>query len=131
MSNERGFSLMEAIIASVIAVIAVLGMAYSFGMGRSWIDRFEVVRSADATAQGRMELLSALPPTDPSFALGAHAGSAFQYHGVAIGDEHWRVDLPDVTVPGRASLREVTVSVVWTNSGVTDSVAYQRLFPIP
>ena len=131
MNDERGFSLMEAIVASVIAVIAVMGMAYSFGLGRAWINRFEIVRMADGQAQSRMELLSTLPPSDVNLTLGDHAGAPFNYLGTAIGDDHWRVEAPDVTVPGRGALHQVTVTVAWTNAGLRDSLAYQRLFPIP
>ena len=44
--SESGFSLMEAIVATAIAVIAVLGLAYSFGQGRAMIGRYEISRAA-------------------------------------------------------------------------------------
>ncbi len=124
---------MEAIIAMVITVIAVMGMAYSFGLGRSWIDRFELARVADGVAQAQMERLGSLLPAAADLTIGQHPGIpiTFSYNGIDYGDVHWSVQAPDVTIPGRAALRQVTVTVAWTRAGLRDSLSYQRLFPVP
>jgi len=44
--NERGFSLAEALTGATISVIAVMGLAYSFGVGRGLVNRYEVARAA-------------------------------------------------------------------------------------
>ena len=58
-----GFSLMEVIVATLIATIAITGLAYTFGLGRSFIDRYELSRAALAAAQGKVEALMATPVT--------------------------------------------------------------------
>ncbi len=130
----RGFSLMEAVVATVIAVVAALGLAYSFGIGRSNVNRFEVARSADALAQSRMEMIGVLAdvrPTSDSLHLGLHPSPTndFRYHGQPIGHESWRVEPSPNTLPAaiRPNLVRVTATVAWTLGGLTDSVTYTRL----
>ena len=36
---QSGFTLVEAIVATTIATIAVVGLAYSFGTGRALVNR--------------------------------------------------------------------------------------------
>ena len=129
--NERGFSLLEAILGTMIAVIAVLGLAYSFGLGRGYIDRYQIERSADFLAQRRMEWLGSLAlRTDPAFAIGAHSdpSGTFYYKGTAIGAESWRVEPAPATVPQHGVIKQVTVTVNWTEGGFPDSVVYLRAF---
>ena len=136
--DARGFSLMEAIVATVIAVIAALGLAYTFGIGRANINRFEAAREADAIAQSTMENLSLLADASPaseSLAVGSHPDSppTFSYQGHAIGSEYWHVDRAPVTVPYpiRGKLFRVTTVVTWTMGGFPDSVTYNRLMSRP
>src|SRR5437667_6718534 len=70
MLNERGFSLVEALTAATISVIAVMGLAYSFGVGRGLVDRYEVARAALGEAQSQLEALTLLPVSDTSLRLG-------------------------------------------------------------
>ena len=120
--------------ATAIAVIAVIAMAYSFGLGRSFINVFEVRRVADARAQGCMEWLSSLPATDPNLGLGAHppAPQPFIVNRVTIGGVRWMVGpATDVPPVAAALLRDVTVSVNWNVGGFADSVTYSRLVVSP
>ena len=125
---------MEAIIATVITVIAVLAMAYSFSLGRSFINAFEVRRVADARAQGCMEWLSSLHSNDPNLSAGTHPGvpQPFVVNRVTIGGVRWRVG-PTTDVPPTVAgvLRNVTVSVTWSLGGFQDSVVYSRLVAAP
>lgn len=129
---------MEAIVATVIAVIAALGLAYTFGIGRSNINRFELARSADAIAQSRMESLNLLLDTSPgsdSLAVGTHPNvpNVFAYHGAPLGVEYWRVDAAPVAVPSaiRGRMVALTTIVRWTWGGFDDSIAYTRVVDRP
>jgi type II secretory pathway pseudopilin PulG len=133
-----GFSLIEAIVATVIAVIAVLGLAYTFGIGRATIGRYEAARAADAQAQGSMEalgLLAETSPTSDSLEVGfvLSPPDTFSFHGAPIGRAYWRVTAAPATVPNsvQGKLKAVTVVVAWAQSGLPDSVSYTRLFSIP
>lgn len=126
--DERGFSLMEAILGAVIAIIAVIGLAYSLSVGRGSIDRFTLARAADARAEALMDSLTLLPPNDPAFGLGGPY--PFVVAGVTVGDERWATDAPDAGTPGGAALRKVTVTVGWLWATQRDSVQYVRLFPL-
>ncbi len=127
--GERGFSLMEVIVATVIATLAVTGLAYTFGMGRGFIDRFEVVRAALGVAQGRMDRLATLSTHAPEFTLGSHA-EPFVYQGVAVGNETWVVEaIDDPATPAlHGTLRQVTVDVALNAEGIVNSVRLVRLF---
>lgn len=118
---------MEAMIGAIVAIIAVLGLAYSFGVGRGSIDRFEFARIAEAVAQARMELLSTLPPNDPGFTTGSPV--PFVVDGRTVGEERWVTDSAPVGTPGAAALQRVIVTVTWTWASQSDSVRYERLFP--
>jgi type II secretory pathway pseudopilin PulG len=133
-NDERGFSLMEALVATVITVIAVIGLAHTFGMGRGFIDRFEVARSALAAAESRMEFLSALRSWSPELMIGDHPAipNPFVFGNPArtIGTETWRVEwFDDPVTPGTIQdLKRVTVVVRWTMAATADSVTFTRLF---
>jgi type II secretory pathway pseudopilin PulG len=134
--NERGIGLMEVVVATVIAVIAVVALAYSFGMGRDLVNRFEIARVALAAAQRRMEMLTALPGTATELALGRHPGSGttpVQVDGRTMVVESWQVDAFDDPANGTSSgsvdLKRVTVTVSWGRLGPNESVALARFFP--
>ena len=128
--QQGGFSLMEAIVGTLIAVIAILGLAHSFGVGRAMIARYEVARAALGVAQARMEALTVLPLTDPTLAVGTHPVSNFVLQGAVVGTETWRVEWfdDDLSDGPTNDLRRVTVSVAWGNGVDRDSVRVTRLF---
>src|SRR5262245_9327375 len=131
--NERGFSLMEALTGATISVIAVLGLAYSFGVGRGLVNRYEVARAALGEAQSQLEglqLVHAANRSDPTLAFGYVSPSTpFLYEGSALGDSYWRVDpYNEPNLPGNANLKRVLVVVRWTRNAQTDSVTLVRLW---
>ena len=143
MTDERGFSLIEAIVATLIATIAVLGLAHSFGVGRGLIDRYAVSRDALAAAQRRMEILVAdttgnlvsipsgfgmtvHPPTPNAIALGGNMPATESWVVEWVNDP---VDNGGGTDPQPQDYRRVTVRVAWTQAGNTDTVRLWRYFP--
>ena len=70
--GERGVGLMEVIVATIVAVVAILALAYTFGTGRGLVNRYEAARVALAAAQRRMEMLSAGPAGSADLQLGQH-----------------------------------------------------------
>jgi len=122
---------MEAIIATVISVLAVLGLAYSFGLGRGFINRYEAARGADALASACMDSLGT---AGADLHLGGPRPSPpipVDYHGLTIGSASWVVSAPAGGTPGANKLVEVVVTARWSLAGVADSVQYTRLFPAP
>ena len=128
--NERGFSLMEALTGATISVIAVLGLAYSFGVGRGLVNRYEVARAALGEAQSQLEALQLAPRSDPTLAFGyVSPPTPFIYEGASLGTSSWRV-LPydEPSLPGPRNLKRVVVTVRWTSSALSDSVSLERLW---
>lgn len=131
--GQRGFSLMEAIVATAIAVIAILGLAHSFSLGRGFIARYEVGRAALGEAQGRMEGFTVLRPAD--LVPGTADSVAFSYRGAPVGFSFWRIVWVDDSADGLGGadldgdtndLKRVTVTVRWTDG---QRVELARLFP--
>jgi len=120
----------EALTAATISVIAVLGLAHSFGMGRALVDRYEIARAALSEAQSQLEAMTLMPTSDPTLAVGYVSPlTPFQYQGSAIGTEYWRVvgyDEPHMT--GANNLRRVIMTVRWTQADRIDSLSLERLW---
>jgi hypothetical protein len=131
--DERGFALVEVIVSAVIAVVAVIGLSYSFSVGRVQIDRFEVARAALAVAQERMERLSILSASHALLvARGAYHPDSpipFQYKG-AVGWIGWLVEwFDDPATSDTQDLKRVTVRITWTQNALNDTLRLSRLFP--
>lgn len=127
---ERGFSLMEVIVATVIAAIAVIGLAHTFGLGRGQIEQFSVARTALGAAEEQMAVLTVLPRKHPMLGYGQH-DSTFDVDGQALGEMRWIVT-PELyswtsgfTTYGD-TLRRVVVEIDW-NNGYPDTVRLARL----
>lgn len=128
---------MEVVVATVVAVVAVLALAYTFGTGRGLVNRYEAGRLALAAAQRRMELLSAGPVASAELQMGSHppAGTyPVPVNGVEVAAESWTVepydDPADGLAPGDVDMKRVTVRVSWGGGGANESVTLTRLFPL-
>ena len=129
LRNERGVSLIEAVAASVIAAIAVIGLAYSFGLGRANINRFELARAAFATAQARLDILHSDPKIGFEFSMDSLHVRPFNHAGRDVGSETWMVTwYDDPLTRTENDLRKVTVKVGWQLGATTDTVSMTRLF---
>lgn len=125
---------MEAIVGALVAVIAVIGLAHTFGLGRSMVDRYKVSRVALGVAQSRMERIGTLPLVSPDLATGTHPASPipFVVDGVTLGEEWWTVEpVDDPDIPGPTNLRRVTVLVRFTHSSMADTIRLQRMVQMP
>jgi len=138
LRGERGVGLMEVVVATVIAVVAVVALAYSFGAGRGLVNQYEVARIALAAAQRRMEMLSALPATAAELQVGPHPLSgtdSVRVDGRTVALESWRVDTVDDPADGihtgDIDLKKVTVIVSWGQLRPNETVTLVRLFPLP
>lgn len=130
MLNERGFSLMEALTSATISVIAVLGLAHSFGVGRALVNRYEVARVALSEAESQLEALTLRPAGDPMMALGYTSPiTPFLYQGATLGSSNWRVTAYDEPhLPGTTDLKRVIVTVRWQQGNRPDSLSLERLW---
>ncbi len=131
--DSRGLSLVEAMMGMIISIIAISSLAYSFGIGRGLIYRFDVSRRAMGVAQARLEALGTLRLQSDSLTFGTHPSTPvpFVYSGNVIGTESWSVTIPPVATPAGNALKLVTVRVLWTQTGTPDSLVYARLIPRP
>lgn len=124
--------MMEAIVATAITVIAVVGLAHTFGLGRGFIDRFGVARAALTTAQARLEILSVLPAGSDSLRRAASnpLSAPFYFRGRQAGTESWwSVPYDDPATAAVNDLRMEIVVVRWGQGADRDSLRLSRLFP--
>jgi Tfp pilus assembly protein PilV len=130
MLNERGFSLMEALTGATISVIAVLGLAHSFGVGRALVNRYEVARAALSEAQAQLEALTLVPSGDATLAIGyTSPPTPFRYEGVTLGSSYWSVTAYDEpSLGGTSNLKHVVMVVRWRQNDRTDSLSLERLW---
>ena len=128
-----GFTLTEVLVALLITVIAVMGLASSFGTGRGLIDRYATARSAMGVAQSRMEWLRmeymknlSAPDLDPSL---AHPVTDVVLDGRIPGQETWTVEwLHDPKGSSAQDYKRVTVTVTWSQGGVGDRIDLSCIF---
>jgi len=134
--GEAGFTLIEVITATIIAVLAVVGLAYTFGTGRGLIDRYAVARDALAAAEQRMDRLSILglkDPTNIELSPGNHGPLPRLLNANVNGTEQWTVtwidDAADNTGgdPDPNDYKEVTVDVRWASGSVQDHIELKRI----
>jgi len=136
--GQSGFSLIEVIVATIISVIAILGLAHSFGIGRGLINRFAADRNALAAVEARVETLSRLPLSSPDLTLGAHTGSAIElYPGLHV-QETWTVTAVDDPADGvggadqnPVDYKSVTVALSWNAGGFPETIQLSRTFLNP
>lgn len=138
--GQGGFSLIEVMVAVVIAVIAVVGLAHTFGTGRALINRYEIARDALGAAQRELEVLSAISLSSDSLDAGAgqrlHGPFPLGLNDRMTGTIEWTSswqDDPADNAGGDSNphdYRKVTVVVRW-QAGTTDTVALSRIFMAP
>jgi type II secretory pathway pseudopilin PulG len=131
---------MEIIVATIVAVIAIVALAYTFGIGRGLVNRYEAARVALAAAQRRMERLAASPPTSPDLQIPTFPSTTYgpfpvQVDGRVVAYESWTVEAYDDPADGSHTgtdldLKRVTVSVTWGGRGPNETVTLTRLFPL-
>jgi hypothetical protein len=123
--------------ATVIAVIAVVGLAHSFAVGRTLIDRYAAARAALTFAQGELERLTSLAapghnPAHQDLTTGTHVRSPAISLQSRAANETWRIDEVDDPVNGTGGpfdYKRATVIITWNYGGVTDSVTLSRTLP--
>jgi prepilin-type N-terminal cleavage/methylation domain-containing protein len=133
-SAERGFSLIEMMVATVISVIAILGLAHSFGIGRALVNRFEADRAALGVAQARLEILTKLPLAAPELTVGVHAGTPPELRPGLVASESWTVDEVDDPADADNSdfdYKRVTVTISWRDGEFPEVVQLSRQFLKP
>lgn len=123
-------------VATIIAVIAVVGLAYSFGTGRGLIDRFAAARDALEAAQARLDRLAAEAVRDPATAdlnIGSHGPFARTLNSNLSGTESWTVVWVDDPVdnPGDSDpndYKRATVVIQWQQGNLQDHLQMSRSF---
>jgi type II secretory pathway pseudopilin PulG len=123
-SPAGGFSLVELMAAMMITVVAIMGLAHTFGLGTSFVDRYATARAALARASGQIEHVRAqvrsgagLADADSSSAIQLAPGQAATLRTRIAGQ-----DDPADGTGGASDYYRVTATVRWTQAGMTDSI---------
>jgi len=117
---------------TIVATLAVLGLAYSFGVGRGLIDRYQVARSAMGRAQLVVDSLVTQAPASL-----VDGNQPFWVEDLQAGTTRWTVSWVDDPVDRLASsspsdpnpndMKRITVEVIWSLGGSTDTLRMSRM----
>ena len=127
--GERGIGLFEVMAGTIIATLAVIGLAYTFGIGRGLIDRYQVARVALAEVQG---IVDSLATHVPSPAIGT-SSRPFNVSGEQAGNIQWTVSWVDdpadniPTDPDPNDLKRLTVVAQWSLAMPSDHLTMTRI----
>jgi len=128
--GERGIGLFEVIAGTLVATIAVLGLAYSFGIGRGLVDRYQVARRALGRAQLIVDSLVVQAPQ-----LVASGSEPFWIDGRSVGTTRWTVRWVDDPVDGLSGsdsdpldLKLLEIEVGWQLGPSGDTLRVNRIF---
>ena len=119
--------------ALLITVLAVMGLAHTFGIGRGMIDRYATARAAMGVAQSRMERLRmesrrdlGHPDLDPAV---THPVTDVTLDARVPGQETWTVEwVHDPLGTSGQDYKRVRVTVDWTQAGIADSIELKSIF---
>jgi Tfp pilus assembly protein PilV len=121
-NDERGLTLLETLIAAVLVIILVTGMATFVGRGRASILEEGHKRSAVELAQGELERLEKLAPNMITAVTRDAVVDNLTYHLVTTVT-------PDVPAAG---MKAVRATVSWTlRPGKTRSVRLEASYGMP
>jgi prepilin-type N-terminal cleavage/methylation domain-containing protein len=107
--NERGFSLIELIVAILILTVGILGLAATAGQVQRMVGWGGRMAGSAAVASARLEMLRATP-------CASLAASGTQTQGIYTVS--W-------TVASSGNLRTMTVTVTYPNGGSTRTDTYE------
>lgn len=134
--DERGIGLAEVVASTLIATLAVIGLAYSFGIGRGLIDRYQVARLALSRAQLLVDSLGTRRPGEL-----LNGSQPFWLPGNAPpGIETWVITPVDDPIDGTQAmgtddqpvdLQHIHVVVSWRLGGAVDSMGLDRIVLAP
>jgi hypothetical protein len=132
-AGEHGIGLFEVIAGTLIATLAVLGLAYSFGVGRGLIDRYQIARAALGEAQMMMDSLQTITPrtslTDGSrpFVVGSTPAGLVVWNVVNVDDPADGLASDTPPDPDPVDMKRITVTVNWGLGGIPDNLSLTRL----
>lgn len=109
ISNQRGFTLLELLIALVILAIGLLGLAgLHVSAMHGNVSGFKI-STASAVAQQRIEELKALDPSDAALSAGDHVDGSVTVQGVTYNRSYAIQD--NMPITGTST---ITLTVTWT-----------------
>ena len=114
--SERGFSLVELMVAITFFGILMLGFLAIFPLGMRSVEKGEKLTVASSLAQDEIERLKALPRADPDLAAGTHLDAANPLLGLYA--RSWTV-ADDVPMAG---MKAVNLMVSYSDNGIPRDV---------
>lgn len=125
---ERGSSLVESLIAAVVATAGAMAMIFAVVSGNAGIKSNRIERGAFFAAQQKLERLVVKPPADAELTIGSHGPVTTALPWVS-GQTSWTVSWVDDALDGTGGsdtdpqdYKKVQISVTW-NDVIARSVA--------
>lgn len=124
MTHERGFTLIEALIAFAILAVVLIALYEAMGTGLKSFGRAAEVDEALLVAQSQLDRLAAMKTITSEPLRGSVKGTPFHWRAVFLPDaqpepEHLRV------APVR--LHKVRLFVMWRDGGADRQIAIDKM----
>lgn len=125
MTGERGFTLIEALMAFAILAVVLVALYEAMGTGLKGFDRAATNEAALLAAQSQLDALAAMPALGQKTLSGTIDGTPFRWRATQLRDaageaEHLR------SSPLR--LQRLRLVVSWTEGGAERSLAVEKTF---
>jgi len=116
--GERGFSLLELMVALIVLSIGVLAVARLFPAGAYGQIQDRMQASAGCLAQDEIVRLGSLSWSDSQLATGRHPASGYTTCGT--NGRWWRSYTVTALAAPLTDVKQVTVTVTWANANGRD-----------
>jgi prepilin-type N-terminal cleavage/methylation domain-containing protein len=121
ITDQRGFGLVELLVALVVLAGGILAVGALFPTGVREQNQDRIMTSADLYAQEKIEQLQGLAWTDAALTLGRHPSGASTEDLGDHGTWHRFYTVSTMAAP-LDNLKKITVTVQWTAPQTTRSV---------
>ena len=124
MTDERGFTLIEALVAFAILAATLVALYEAMGTGLKGIDRSAQVDKAVLVAESKLDELKALKVLPRAALEGAVEHTPYRWHVEAVADE--MPETPELAA-SPVRLQKIKLTVTWRDGAVSRQVAIERL----
>lgn len=121
-ASDRGFTLIEVLVATTIAAILLLPLLHSFSTGVATATRTDAITQATLIAELTLENIGAAAPLTEGSAINRQQG---RYHVTASVHRYSDGQQEPSTLP--VAPYEIVVTVAWQDAASTRSVALRTL----
>lgn len=124
MTHERGFTLVEALVAFAILAATLVALYEAMGTGLKGLDRSARVDEAVLVAESKLDELKALKAIPQAPLEGVVEHTPYRWSAELVADE--APEAQDLAA-SPVRLQKIKLIVTWQDGGVSHRIAVERL----